>query len=590
MASEHLMLSEEEITRRREALEKRFSPWKRQTLGDWFDERVAEFGERELIVTTGRRYSYRESQEIVNSLARGLLKLGIGRREHVAYIMANYPELLFLRFALAKIGAVAVGINFRSGPEELTYFLGHTDIAAIVTMDGFARLNYMSMLEQLIPEMREAKQGAPMKSERFPLLRHVVSFSPDGQSYPGTRDFWSLVQDGAEVSDDKLTQAQAASRYPDEVCEILFTSATTGYPNATLLSHDGFLRTGYAHAYGRPSQDGRRIFCPLPLNHVFAYAEGMVAGMDVGGTLILQPAFSLPEAYELIENGNAYDMMCVPTMMLAFLNHPDRAKYDLTSLKGSVMAAASAPVPLWDRVVKELGLIELCTGYGQTETHGGTCLTPPNATIDTLSHRVGLVRPAGAAALPEFHGSCCEYKVIEPITGRDLPQGVEGELVCRGATITRGYYKSPEVNARVFDKDGWMRTGDLGIIHNDGYIQFTGRSKELYIVGGELVAPVEVENCITQHPKVNQIHIVGVPDAMLGEVGFAYIELKPGETCTKTEIVSFCKKRLARYKVPTYVKFIPASEFPLTSTGKVQKFKLRERAIDEVNRVARSAT
>jgi fatty-acyl-CoA synthase len=296
----------------------------------------------------------------------------------------------------------------------------------------------------------------------------------------------------------------------------------------------------------------------------------------------LQPSFALPEAYELIEKGRAYDMVCVPTIMIALLFHPDRGKYNLSSLKGVVVDAAPAPIPLWERVIKELGLIELTTGYGQTETHGGTCVAASEATIDTLARRVGQVKLGGAAALPEFHGSFCEYKVIEPITGKALPQGAEGELACRGATITRGYYNSPEANARTFDKDGWMRTGDLGIIHDDGYIELTGRSKEIYIVGGELVAPREVENYISQHPKVNQVYIVGVPDARLGEVGLAYIELKPDETCSRREITSFCKKGLARYKVPTYVKFISGSEFPLTATGKVQKFKLRERAIKEL--------
>jgi fatty-acyl-CoA synthase len=576
------MLSEEEVKVRREALEKRFSPWKRQTIGDWFDERVAEFSERELIFTLKKSYSYKETQEIVDNLAKGLLKLGVKRREHVAYIMANYPELLFLRFALAKIGAVAVGINFRAGLEELRYFLKQTDIAYLVTMDCFARLNYIDMLKELCPEISKTKVGEAIKSEAFPLLRQVITFSPNGESYSGTIDFYSLVRAGQEVPDERLAQVQAASRYPDEVCEILYTSATTGYPMAALLWHDGFLRTGYGHAYGRPNQDGRRIFVPIPLNHVFAYAEAMVAGMDVGGSLILQPSFALPEAYELIEKGRAYDMVCVPTIMIALLSHPDREKYDLSSLKGVVVAAAPAPVPLWERVIRELGLVELSTGYGQTETHGGTCVSAPDATIDTLAHRVGWVKPGGVAALSEFHGTFCEYKVIDPVTGKDLPQGAEGELACRGATITRGYYNNPEANARTFDKDGWMRTGDLGVIHQDGYIELTGRSKELYIRGGELIAPREVENYISQYPKVNQVYIVGVPDARMGEVGIAYIELKPGEICSKGEIVNFCKKGLARYKTPTYVEFISGTEFPLTATGKVQKFKLRERAIKEL--------
>ena len=582
MSFERPTLSREEIKARREALEKRFSPWKWQTIGDWFDDRVVEFSERELIFTLQKSYSYKETQEIVDNLAKGLLKLGIKRREHVAYILANYPELLFLRFALAKIGAVAVGINIRSGLEELRYSLKQADINCIVTMDHFARLDYIKMLSELCPEIKGTSKEEPIKAERFPLLRHVITFSPGGETYPGTIDFCSVVKAGREIPDEKLAQVQAASRYPDEVCEIMYASATTGHPMATLLRHDAFLRTGYGHAYTRPFQDGRRIFVPLPLNHVFAYAEDMVAGMDVGGTLVLQPSFSLPEAFEIIEKSKAYDMMCVPTMMVAFLNRPDRERYDLSSLQGTVVAAAPAAVSLWERVIKELGFIELTTGYGQTETHGGTCVTDPEATVDMLAHRVGKIKLGGAAGLPKFHGSFCEYKVIDPTTGKDLPRAVEGELACRGATITRGYYGSPEVNAKTFDRDGWMRTGDLGVVHNDGYIELTGRSKEIYIRGGELVAPREVENYLSQHPKVNQVYIVGVPDGRLGEVGLAYIELKPGETCNRQEITSFCKKGLSRYKAPSHVEFISGSEFPLTVTGKVRKSELRKRGIKKL--------
>ena len=584
MPVERPMLSREEVAARRRAAEERFSPWKKQTLGDWFDERVAEFGERELIFTLQRSYSYRETQELVNNLARGLLKLGIKRREHVAYILANYPEALFLRFALAKIGAVAVGIHIRSGVEEIRYFLKHAEVACLVTMDRFARIDYIDRLKELCPELSQVKGGEALRSAEFPSLRYVVTVSQEGEKHPGTVDFYSLVAEGREVPGRKLEQAQAASRHPDEVCELLYSSSSLGRPIASPLWHDGFLRAGYGHIYSRPSQDGRRIFAPVPLSHVFGYAEALIAGMDVGGALVLEPSFALPEAYELIEKGRAYDMMCVPMMMLGLLYHPDREKYDLSSLKGVVVAGAPAPVPLWEKTVAELGLIELATGYGQTETHGGTCYSAPDASIDTLAHRIGRVKLGGAASLPEFHGSFCQYKVIDPASGRDVPQGEEGELACRGATIIRGYYNSPEADARMFDKEGWMRTGDRGIIHDDGYIELTGRVKEIYILAGENVAPREVEDYISRYPKVKQVHIVGVPDARLGEIGLAYVELKRGESCTEREIIDFCKKGIARYKVPRYVKFVADHDFSVNTAGEVEKSKLRERGIKELAR------
>ena len=583
MSLERLMLSKEEVAERRRVAEKRFSPWRKQTLGDWFDERVAEFGERELIFTLQKSYSYRETQEIVNNLARGLLKLGIKRGERAAYILANYPEAIFLRFALAKIGAVAVGIHIRSGIEEIRYFLKHAGVACLVTMDYFSRIDYVERLKELCPELSRLKGGKVLESPEFPLLRYVVTLSQAGKKYPGTVDFYSLVEEGKKVPERKLEQAQAVSRHPDEVCELLYSSSSLGRPLASPLWHDGFLRAGYGHVYSRPSQDGRRIFTPAPLSHVFSYAEALIAGMDVGGALVLQPSFALPEAYELIEKGRAYDMMCVPAMMLGLLYHPDREKYDLSSLKGVVIAGAPAPVPLWEKTVAELGLIELTTGYGQTETHGGTCYSAPDASLDTLAHRIGRVKLGGAASLPEFHGSFCEYKVIDPTSGRDVPQGEEGELACRGATIIPGYYNAPEANARMF-KEGWMRTGDRGIIHDDGYIELTGRVKEIYIIAGENVAPREVEDYIRCYPRVKQVSVVGVPDARLGEIGLAYVELKRGESCTEREIIDFCKKGIARYKVPRYVKFVADHEFPLTAGGEVEKSRLRERGIKELGR------
>jgi fatty-acyl-CoA synthase len=301
--------------------------------------------------------------------------------------------------------------------------------------------------------------------------------------------------------------------------------------------------------------------------------------------------FKLPDAFEVIEKGRVWNFPCVPTMMVSALDHPDRKKYDLSSLKAVQIAASPAPVELWRRVVEAFNLDDVVTGYGQTETAGGCTITPPDLPLELLPICVGETRMGGITAShrPYYKGRVVEYKIVNPITGEDLPEGSEGELACRGPVVMRNYCKNWEETTKLIDKDGWLRSGDLGRIENvatthgdiSAEIQLTGRTKELYIMGGENVAPLEVEYAISKHPKVRQVYICGVPDLKMSEVGAAYIQLMTDVECTEKEIIDFCKDRIASFKIPKYIKFVDASEIPLTLSGKVQKFKLRERAIKE---------
>lgn len=582
-------LKPEEVKKKREVFESRFTPWKPQTMGAFFDDRVAEFADNELIFTLERSYTYKETQEIVDNLAKGLIKLGIKRREHIIGNIANWPEVLFLRFACAKIGAVFVSVNVRYRAIELEYVIKHSDACCIFTMDNMLDLDYIETLNELIPELRNTKSGELLKSDKFPLLRHVVVASKHSKKFSGTLDFYDVVNMGKDVADEELAERHAASQYPDEVYDLCYTSGTTGEPKGCLIRHESYLYNGYGHQYTRCCPDKRRSFVTLPLNHTFAITESLIPTMYVGGCVCLLEVFRLPEAYEVIEKGKAWDFPCVPTMMVAFLDHPDRKKYDLSSLKAVHIAAAPAPLPLWERTLKELQVDDLFTGYGQTETAGGDVSTPPDMPVDLFPRYCGETRMGGNAGVPEYGGKVVQYKVVDPVTGEDLPEGSEGELACRGPVVIRKFYKNPEENEKTFDKDGWMRTGDFAIMRKEKMlwgdvrtmIELTGRSKEIYIRGGENISPVEIEYILSKHPKVKQAVVVGVPDLKLGEVGAAYIEIGGGETCTKQEIIDYAKKNMASFKVPKYVEFVDKSEIPLTTSGKIQKFKLKERAIND---------
>lgn len=554
----------------------KYPVWERKTLGDRFDEFVKEYPNREFIYTPEKQYTYAETKLKADQLAKGLIKIGIERREHVAMIMANYPEAVFVKFGAAKIGAVNVPLNYRSQKDELKYVLWQSDTSCLITMDEWSNLNYIEMLKDLCPEV-----FAGGKSAEFPLLKHIVVFSPTGKRYPGTIDFNELLQMGESLSDHELQSIQQKVCFPDEVVDILYTSGTTGKPKGVMLTHDMLWRKSYSSTLGRAIEDGRRIYIPLPIYHVFGYVEGILAALWIGGAILPQATFDVDAGLQLIQDGKANDVLCVPTIAINMVNSSNLSQYDLSTLHAMYCAGAPAPVWLWQKIITDLGLKHLNTGYGMTETSSAAVQSQPwdGVNAEIIGTRVGQISPGGAAGYPEYGNKVIEYKVISTITGKDLEQGQEGELVCRGPVISRGYYKKPQETAEVIDKDGWLKTGDLAIIHEAGYIELTGRSKELYRIGGENVAPKDVEEVISSHPKVNQVYVVGIPDVKLGEVGMCFIELKQSETCTAQEIIELCRAKLAAFKVPKYVKFLTIDEIPVTSTGKVQKFKLREQGI-----------
>jgi fatty-acyl-CoA synthase len=566
------------IEQRRAELRRRFPVWTPMALHERLDGCAAEFADRPLVITDERTVSYAEAAAWAARLADGLVALGVRPGDRVGLVMANYTEFVPLKFAISRAGAIAIPFNYLYRTDELRYVLEQSEANVLITMTGFATLDYLAMLDEIVPGWDERGHGAGQAGPTgtLPELREVVTLATDGRSRDGVR----TVSDLAELGAAHLGASDAVGEVaPDSVADILYTSGTTGSPKGVLITHDASQRTGYGSALTRAMEDGRRILFSLPCYHMFGYVEGLMAALMVGGAVVLQTAFDAGRYLEGIERHRATDILCVPTMTVALLEHPDVRTRDLSSLRAILSGAAPAPVWLWEKVRDTLGVTEIVTGYGMTEQGGAMTLSLPEDPLERLSETVGRVKLAGAAGLPDS-GDLTEYRTIDVLSGDPLPPGEEGELAARGPTNMIGFYGKPEETALALDESdehadgGWVRSGDLGYVTEDRYLVLTGRSKELYKSGGELVMPKEVEEVLSQHPAVSQAYAVGVADERWGEIGVACVVAKAGVDVTAEELIELCRARLARFKVPRRVVFLAAEDLPTTPTGKVQKFRL----------------
>ncbi len=560
------------IAVRREHLAHRFPAWTPRTLDAFLDYCVEHFAERPFVITDDRTMSYAETARRSAQLADGLAALGVRRGDRVGMLVANYLEFAPVKFAISHAGAVAIPFNYLYRQQELGYVLRQSRCNVLVTMTGFAGLDYLGMLDSIAPGWESGS------TDVLPDLHTVVLLSTDGRARTGVRTVADLAALGAEHPG----AADGFQARPDDLGDILYTSGTTGSPKGVMVTHDAVLRTAYASALTRAFQDGRRILFSLPCYHMFGYVEGLLAAMFVGGAIIPRTTFSPANYFAGIERHRATEILCVPTMTVALLEHPDRQTRDLSSLTAILSGAAPAPVWVWQKVQSELGVTEITTGYGMTECGGAMTMSLPEDPLECHSETVGRVKFAGVAGLPDHGGDLCYYKTVDPLTGEDLPDGVEGELVSHGPTHMLGFWEKPQETAATL-RGGWVHSGDLGQIR-DGYLQITGRSKELYKSGGELVMPKEIEELLTRHSGISQAYLVGVPDERWGEAGCAWIVREPGAEITAEDVIKLCKEKLAQFKVPKYVLFIEATDLPTTPTGKVQKFRLVQQAKQRLER------
>ena len=551
---------------RRAELEARFPAWVPRTLSEVFDAAVEEYADRPLVITDAAMYTYRDIQEWSTRIAHGLVSSGVRPGEHVAIVLANYPEFVAVKLGIARAGAVTVPINFLNRRDELGYVLEQSDAVTLITMDSFRGIDHLRALDELAPGWEQRGGG-----DRFPRLRNVVVFQAEGEG----RQAATTLEEFA-ASSQGFTAVDGFG--PDSNLDILYTSGTTGTPKGVMLTHDMFMRTAYGSAYGRAFEDGRRIAFSLPMYHVFGYVEGLLAVLWVGGAIIPQLNFNPADSLRSIVEHGATDALFVPVMTQAVIAAARAGDYDLSGLTSIMSSGGFSPPGTWEDIVDTFSSAEVTTGYGMSETTASTTVTRMDDTIETWRTTNGKLRDVGVAGDPVNDGLLAVYRVVEPNTGRELPHGEVGELMVRGIGVTSGYYKKSEENALTFDDEGWLRTGDLGTLSADGYITLAGRRKEAYRCGGEQVMPAEVEAVLLGHSTVAQAHIVAVADERMGEAGFAWIVPAAGADINGDELIAHCAERLARFKVPKHVATMRADEVPLTPSGRPRKFLLAERA------------
>jgi len=537
------------------------------TIGQVLSETARRYADREALVfpQLGRRWTWSEFQRDVWATARALIALDVQKGEHIAVWATNVPEWVLLQFASASIGAVLVNINPAYRPFELEYVLKQSDSVALFLVDRFKTSDYFQMLAEVCPEVASA-EGGRIVSERFPKLRHAVAMK--GAPPKGLLDWDEFLRLGESVSDEEFLK-RSANLSPGEPINIQYTSGTTGFPKAAMLSHRNLLLNAYYVGACQKISADDRICIPVPFYHCFGCVLGTLCCAVYGATMII-PAeyFQARPTLDAIEHERATAIYGVPTMYIAQLQDETLPGRRMDSLRTGIMSGSPCPIEVMRQVQDRLGPKQLTIAYGQTEASPVITQTRTDDPIELRVETVG--RP-----LPGW-----EVKIVDPATGDELGDNQQGELCARGHGVMLGYYKNPEATAAAIDKDGWLHTGDLAVRTPDGYYKITGRLKDMVIRGGENIYPREIEEFLFTHPAIEQVSVVGVPDPKYVEELCAWIKLRSGAKATEDEIRQYCKQNLAHYKVPKYIRFVQA--FPQTVTGKIQKFKIRDQMKEEL--------
>jgi fatty-acyl-CoA synthase len=530
------------------------------TIGRSLDHAVRRWGPREALVSPSHdvRWTWSEFAERVDALAAGFLALGLERGERIGIWSLNRPEWTLTQFAAAKAGLILVTINPAYRLSELEFALKKVGCAAIVTATAFKTSNYMDMLHTLLPELARAKPGQ-LQAARLPALRMVIQIG--GPAASGTIPFEDVARMGGAGHRERLAALGAALQFDDPV-NIQFTSGTTGSPKGVTLTHHNILNNGYFTGRAMRLTEADRICIPVPLYHCFGMVMGNLASVTLGTTMVYPgEGFDPLATLRAIEQEKCTALYGVPTMFIAELDHPEFKNFDLKSLRTGIMAGAPCPIEVMKRVNTEMNMREVTIAYGMTET---SPVSFQSATDDPLERRVSTVG--------RIHPHV-EVKVVD-LEGRIVKRGERGELCTRGYSVMLGYWEDEEKTGDVLDANGWMHTGDLATIDDAGYCNIVGRIKDLVIRGGENLYPREIEEFLYRHPKIQDVQIFGVADTRYGEELCAWIRVRPGETLTAEEVRAFCDGQIAHNKIPRYVEFV--DEFPMTVTGKIQKFVMRD--------------
>lgn len=517
------------------------------TIGDNFDRAVAAFGDREALVeyATGRRWTYRQLSDEINAVAHGLVDLGVGKGDRVGIWSPNRAEWTFTQYATAKIGAILVNINPAYRVHELKYVLNQAGIRTLVATPSFKTSNYAAMIEEVRTEC--------------PALQDVLLI--------GEEEWTSLVAIGRGGSAALLAELQAELS-PSDPINIQYTSGTTGFPKGATLSHHNILNNGYFVGEMCTYTEADRICIPVPFYHCFGMVMGNLAATSHGACMVIPaPAFDPAMTLSAVAEEKCTSLYGVPTMFIAELADPTFVTHDLSSLRTGIMAGSPCPVEVMKQVIDKMGMAEVTIAYGMTETSPVSTQTRADDSLDRRVSTVGRVLPH------------LEVKVVDPETGETMPRGTPGEFCTRGYSVMLGYWEQPDKTAEAIDTDGWMHTGDLAVMDDEGYLNITGRIKDMVIRGGENIYPREIEEFLYTHPDILDAQVIGVPDERYGEELMVWIRMKEGATPLTAETIhEFCTGKLAHYKIPRYVHIV--DEFPMTITGKIRKVEMRAAAVE----------
>lgn len=537
------------------------STFKEVTIGYVLRKTVASYPGHEALIYPELKIkkTYAELLCRCKEIAKGFMALGVKKGDHVSVWATNVPEWVYLQFGLGMIGAVLVTVNTSYKAGELEYILNQSDSTTLVLIEGFRDNNYYNTIREVVPRLESSNPGA-IKSPNLPYLKNII-YIGDRPEHPGMYSYNEVVSLGTSVSAERL-HVREKSLNPHDVINMQYTSGTTGFPKGVMLTHYNIVNNALlvGDILGLTKQD--KMLIQVPLFHCFGCVMSTLNCVCHGSTMVLLEYFNPLKALQIINQELCTVINGVPTMFIAMLNHPNFEQYPITSLRTGIMAGAPCPVEVMNEVSTKLHCPEMTIAYGLTESSPAVTMTRREDPIELRVSTVGQL-------LPNIEG-----KIVNPASGKELPSNTPGEIVTRSACVMKGYYKMPEATTQSIDEKGWLHTGDLGTVDENGYFRVTGRIKDLIIRGGENISPREIEEFLYQHPKVNAIQVIGVPDKKYGEQILAIIQLKDKTTATVKELLEFCIGKIARYKIPKYWEFV--TEYPLTASGKVQKYKLRE--------------
>ncbi|MBP2132151.1 fatty-acyl-CoA synthase [Methanomicrobium sp. W14] len=538
-----------------------------KTIGEMLEEIAKKYPDTEALVAVDQniRWTYSEFLEKVDELALSLMALGVNKGDRVGIWALNYAEWVVVQFATAKCGAIMVNINPSYRTFELEYALKQSEVHTLILQGRFKNSDYVGMFYESCPEAIESRPGK-ISTEKFPFLRNVVFMG--NIPYNGMFTWNEFLEKGKNISRDELKEREDTLSFDDPV-NIQYTSGTTGYPKGVVLTHHSVMNNGYTIGSGMGFTEKDRLCIPVPFYHCFGMVLSNMASVTHGATMVIpSPAFDAEAVLRTIDREKCTAVHGVPTMFIAELKHPNFNKYKYDTLRTGIMAGSPCPIEYMKAVNEKMNMRDIVIVYGQTETSPGVTMT---TTDDPLERRVTTV----GKTFPHV-----ELKIIDPVTQRIVPRGEPGEICARGYVVMKCYYNNPSATRQTIDADRWNHTGDLGIMDEEGYVKIVGRLKEMVIRGGENIYPREIEEFLYTNRKIEDAYVIGVPDEKYGEELMVWVRLRDGCTMTEEELKEFCNGRIARFKIPRYVKFV--NSFPMNVSGKIKKHEMQSISIKEL--------